>query len=75
MMEKNRPINNAESGIFAPFALANADVIYYNKQSPEPRAQSPEPRAQSPEPRAQSPEPRAQRHETIDQSPDTRPQS
>ncbi|MDR2174427.1 MAG: hypothetical protein LBO82_00640 [Synergistaceae bacterium] len=57
MMETNRPsknINNADAefDIFAPFALANADVIYYNKESPEPRAQSPEPRAQSPEPRA-----------------------
>ncbi|MDR2175360.1 MAG: hypothetical protein LBO82_05425, partial [Synergistaceae bacterium] len=49
----NRPINNAESGIFAPFALANADVIYYNKRT-EHRAQSTEHRAQSTEHRAQS---------------------
>jgi hypothetical protein len=54
MMETNRPSkdidnDNVESVIFAPFALANADVIYYNTET---RDQRPETRDQRPETRA-----------------------
>ncbi|MDR2176176.1 MAG: hypothetical protein LBO82_09625 [Synergistaceae bacterium] len=62
MMETNRPSNNinnadAESGIFAPFALANADVIYYNSNSQQPTANSQQPTANSQQPTANSQQP------------------
>jgi hypothetical protein len=37
-------ISNAGTYVFAPFALANADVTCYNDQRPETRDQRPETR-------------------------------
>jgi hypothetical protein len=45
-------MNNVESYVFAPFALANPDIMQYNRtKNQEPRTKNQEPRTKNQEPR------------------------